>query len=64
MVYNNNDMFKAYVVLSLIQDQVENIYGCKKKKIKKKEKKKKKKKKKNGENHIHAGRMYPEAWVM
>ena len=60
MVYNNNDMFKAYVVLSLIPDQVENIYGCKKKR----KKKKKKKKKKNGENHIHAGRMYPEAWVM
>ena len=36
MVYNNNDMFKAYVVLSLIPDQVENIYGCKKKKKKKK----------------------------
>ena len=56
MVYNNNDMFKAYVVLSLIPDQVENIYGCKKKE--------KKRKQKNGENHIHAGRMYPEAWVM
>ena len=41
MVYNNNDMFKAYVVLSLIPDQVENIYGCKKKKRKKKKKKKK-----------------------
>ena len=30
MGYNNN-MFKAYVVLSLIPDQVENIYGSKKK---------------------------------
>ena len=34
MGYNNN-MFKAYVVLSLIPDQVENIYGSKKKKMEK-----------------------------